>query len=110
MHILFFNPQGNFDRADSDRTEHPDFGGQWVYVKEIAMAMVAAGHKVDIVTRRIIDPEWPEFSASIDYYDDHAPDLRIVRIPCATARRRSSSVVAQPTISRRISGVILSSS
>jgi len=82
MHILFFNPQGNFDRADSYLTEHPDFGGQLVYVKEIAMAMVAAGHKVDIVTRRIIDPEWPEFSASIDYYDNHAPDLRIVRIPC----------------------------
>jgi len=53
-----------------------------VYVKEIAMVMVAAGHKVDIVTRRIIDPEWPEFSASIDHYNDHAPDLRIVRIPC----------------------------
>ena len=51
-------------------------------MKEIAMAMVAAGHRVDIVTRRIIDPEWPEFSASIDYYDDHAPELRIVRIPC----------------------------
>jgi len=82
MHILFFNPQGNFDKADSYLTEHPDFGGQLVYVKEIAMVMVAAGHKVDIVTRRIIDPEWPEFSASIDYYNDHAPDLRIVRIPC----------------------------
>jgi sucrose-phosphate synthase len=82
MHILFFNPQGNFDRADSHLTEHPDFGGQLVYVKEIAMAMRAAGHKVDIVTRRIIDPEWPEFSASIDYYDHGAPDLRIVRIPC----------------------------
>jgi sucrose-phosphate synthase len=82
MHTLFFNPQGNFDKTDSHLTEHPDFGGQLVYVKEIAMAMVAAGHKVDIVTRRIIDPEWPEFSASIDYYNDHAPDLRIVRIPC----------------------------
>jgi len=82
VHILFFNPQGNFDKADSYLTEHPDFGGQLVYVKEIAMAMIAAGHKVDIVTRRIIDPEWPEFSASIDYYNDHAPDLRIVRVPC----------------------------
>ena len=34
----------------------------------------------------------------------------IVRMPCATASRRSSSVVAQPTISRRISGVIRSNS
>ena len=42
MHILFFNPQGNFDDADSHWTEHPDFGGQLVYVKEVAMAMVDA--------------------------------------------------------------------
>jgi sucrose-phosphate synthase len=82
MHILFFNPQGNFDESDSHLTEHPDFGGQLVYVKEVAMAMVDAGHKVDIVTRRIIDPDWPEFSAPIEHYRDHAPDLRIVRIPC----------------------------
>ena len=32
MHILFFNPQGNFDKTDSYMTEHPDFGGQLVYV------------------------------------------------------------------------------
>jgi sucrose-phosphate synthase len=82
MHILFFNPQGNFNEGDSHLTEHPDFGGQLVYVKEIAMAMVDAGHKVDIVTRRIIDPEWPEFAASIDYYEGYKPDLRIVRLPC----------------------------
>ena len=82
MHLLFLNPQGNFDEYDSYLTEHPDFGGQLVYVKELAMAMVDAGHKVDIVTRQIIDPEWPEFSSAIDYFDTHAPDLRIVRIPC----------------------------
>ncbi len=34
MHIVFLNPQGNFDPADSYLTEHPDFGGQLVYVKE----------------------------------------------------------------------------
>ena len=82
MHVLFFNPQGNFDQADSHLTEHPDFGGQLVYVKEIAMAMADAGHRVDIVTRRIIDPDWPEFSASIDHYGKHRDRLRIVRIPC----------------------------
>ena len=46
MHILFFNPQGNFDPEDSHLTEHPDFGGQLVYVKEVAMAMADAGHSV----------------------------------------------------------------
>lgn len=82
MHIAFLNPQGNFDNADSYMTEHPDFGGQLVYVKELAAAMVAAGHRVDIVTRRIDDPEWPEFAAPIDSYDDAPDALRILRIDC----------------------------
>ena len=30
MHIVFMNPQGNFDPQDSYLTEHPDFGGQLV--------------------------------------------------------------------------------
>ena len=30
MHIVFMNPQGNFDPKDSYLTEHPDFGGQLV--------------------------------------------------------------------------------
>ena len=63
MHIVFLNPQGNFDPADSYLTEHPDFGGQLVYVKELAQAMAKQGHKVDIVTRRIRDSAWPEFSS-----------------------------------------------
>ena len=68
MHIVFLNPQGNFDPADSYLTEHPDFGGQLVYVKELAQAMAQQGHKVDIVTRRIRDSSWPEFFADQDSY------------------------------------------
>ena len=81
MHVAFINPQGNFDRDDSYWTAHPDFGGQLVYVKELALAMGNLGHRVDIVTRRIVDPDWPEFSAGTDYYPD-APNVRIVRVPC----------------------------
>jgi len=80
MHIAFLNPQGNFDPNDSYWTEHPDFGGQLVYVKEVAIAMAELGHKVDILTRQIIDPEWPEFSEPFDAYPE-APDVRIIRIP-----------------------------
>jgi hypothetical protein len=65
MHIGFLNPQGNFDRSDSHWTEHPDFGGQWVYVKNVAIAMEKHGHTVDILTRQIIDPDWPEFARDI---------------------------------------------
>ncbi|HZY66920.1 MAG TPA: PfkB family carbohydrate kinase [Rubrobacteraceae bacterium] len=81
MHVAFLNPQGNFDENDSYWTQHPDFGGQLVYVKELALAMGNLGHRVDIVTRRIIDPAWPEFEEETDSYPD-APNVRILRIPC----------------------------
>ncbi len=81
MHIAFLNPQGNFDPKDSYWTEHPDFGGQLVYVKEVAIAMAARGHQVDIVTRQIIDPEWPEFADQVDAYPG-VEGVRILRIPC----------------------------
>ena len=80
MHIAFLNPQGNFDRYDSYWTEHPDFGGQLVYVKELACAMGKLGHKVDIITRQIIDKEWPEFSHRFDSYED-VENVRIIRLP-----------------------------
>ncbi|MFP4103300.1 glycosyltransferase [Coleofasciculus sp.] len=80
MHIGFLNPQGNFDRHDSYWTEHPDFGGQLIYVKNVAVEMAKHGHNVDILTRQIIDPEWPEFSEKFDHYPD-APNVRIIRLP-----------------------------
>ena len=86
MHIIFLNPQGNFDPNDSHLTEHPDFGGQLVYVKEVAQAMAAAGRRVDILTRRIVDPEWPEFEAPLDHYPGSGDNLRIVRLPCGGQR------------------------
>jgi sucrose-phosphate synthase len=81
MQIAFFNPQGNFDPEDSHLTEHPDFGGQLVYVKEVARAMAAMGHEVDILTRRVDDPNWPEFSSPLDAYPG-SDGLRIVRLDC----------------------------
>ncbi|MFQ5543850.1 MAG: glycosyltransferase [Nitrospiria bacterium] len=82
MHIIFLNPQGNFDQNDSFWTEHPDFGGQLVYVKEICIALAKLGVKVDIVTRRIDDSDWPQFSKVFDTYTGHEENLRIVRIDC----------------------------
>ena len=82
MRVAFLNPQGNFDPADSYWTAHPDFGGQLVYVKEVALALTGLGVDVDIVTRRIRDPEWPEFASDIEHYDGFADNPRIIRIPC----------------------------
>jgi len=85
MHIIFLNPQGNFDQKDSHLTEHADFGGQLIYVKEISKALVEQypDLKVDIITRRFNDPEWSEdFGEEITYYQGTSSRLRIVRIPC----------------------------
>jgi sucrose-phosphate synthase len=80
MFIAFLNPQGNFDPHDSYWTQHPDFGGQLVYVKEVALALARQGHRVDILTRQIVDSNWPEFAASLDAYPGHE-NVRIVRLP-----------------------------
>jgi len=84
MHLAFLNPQGNFDPADSYWTEHPDFGGQLVYVKNVALSLAELGHRVDIVTRRIVDDDWPEFADMEATYDGR---VRIVRIPCGDSDR-----------------------
>ena len=81
MHVAFVNPQGNFDPDNSYLASHPDFGGQLVYVREVARTLGEMGHTVDIVTRRIIDPDWPEFASDTDSYPE-APNVRILRIPC----------------------------
>jgi len=82
MHVAFLNPQGNFDPADSYLAEHPDFGGQLVYVREVAQAMVDLGHRVDIITRRVEDADWPEFAGDQDTYPGYEGRLRILRFPC----------------------------
>ncbi len=86
MRIAFLNPQGNFDPLDSYLTEHPDFGGQLVYVKELSLAMAQMGIDVDIVTRRIDDPDWSGFSERVDYYEDCRDRLRILRIAFGGSR------------------------
>jgi sucrose-phosphate synthase len=85
MHIAFLNPQGNFDPQDRCWTAHPDFGGQLVYVKEVALALGRMGHQVDILTRRIVDPDWPGFQDALDAYPGE-PNVRIVRLSCGGDR------------------------
>ncbi len=85
MRIAFLNPQGNFDAEDRYWTEHPDFGGQLVYVKEVALALGRMGLAVDILTRRIVDPDWTGFESKLDSYPG-APKVRIVRLDCGGER------------------------
>jgi len=80
MKVAFLNPQGNFDREDSYLTEHPDFGGQLVYVKEVALALGRLGVDVDVITRRIDDPDWVGFAGTLDDFGEQADRVRIVRL------------------------------
>lgn len=79
MRIAFFNPQGNFHPEDLYLTEHPDFGGQLIYVKEVAKALASKGHLVDIITRRIQDEKMPGFEKELHTYPGYN-GLRILRI------------------------------
>lgn len=79
MRIAFINPQGNFDDKDSHWTEHPDFGGQLVYVKEVALSMAKLGVNVDIITRKIVDKNWPEFGKDVEIYHQNK-NVRVIRI------------------------------
>ncbi|HPG29623.1 MAG TPA: glycosyltransferase [bacterium] len=85
MRIAFFNPQGNFDKNDSHITEHPDFGGQLVYVKQLAIALSELGHNIDIFTRKIVDADWPEFAADVEYFNDNRK-VKIIRLPFSTLK------------------------
>src|SRR4028119_664767 len=84
MRVAFVNPQGNFDPRNSYLASHPDFGGQLVYVREVARVLGEMGHRADILTRRILDPGWPEFAEETDAYPGQA-NVRILRAPCAPA-------------------------
>lgn len=42
--------------------------------------MADLGHQVDILTRQIIDPDWPEFAGRFDAYPGEA-NVRIIRLP-----------------------------
>ena len=84
MHIAFLNPQGNFDPADRYWTAHPDFGGQLVYVKEVAQALGRLGLRADILTRRVVDPAWEGFEHELDAYPGH-PHVGIIRLDCGPA-------------------------
>ena len=85
IHIAFLNIHGNFDPQDCYWTAHPDFGGQLIYVKEVSLALGRMGHRVDIITRRIRDPDWTGFESDIDAYPGHE-NVRIVRLPCGGDR------------------------
>ncbi|KAF7328609.1 Glycosyltransferase family 1 protein [Mycena sanguinolenta] len=83
LHLVFLNPQGNFDNANSGIGEHPDFGGQLIYVREICASLARHGINVDIVTRQFVDERWPTFAKTTELLLTHTSgQVRIIRVPC----------------------------
>lgn len=89
--VLLLCPQGNLTFHDENQclgVGGPDFGGQLVYLKELAAAFRKVGFPgVDLVTRQfggkmMNGNDWPaEFNQRIEHAEgDDA--LRIVRLPC----------------------------
>lgn len=74
MHGLFRSQKLELGRDE-------DTGGQIVYVLELAKALgdLKDIDKVDIVTRRIVDPEYPGYSKIVE---EVSPKVSIIRISC----------------------------
>ncbi len=82
--ICLLNPQGHVRWKEPQIAEHPDTGGQIVYILELAKEFEKAGCRVDIFTRYFKDPDWPGYDREIEDYNEN---LRIARIKCGKEDR-----------------------
>jgi sucrose-phosphate synthase len=80
MHLAFINLLNDFDANRTYWMEHRANDGQEIFVREMAIAMAQLGHKVDIITKRLIEPIYPDFAQETEGYPGYF-DLRIIRIP-----------------------------
>ncbi|MGL5829798.1 MAG: hypothetical protein ACRC0L_09560, partial [Angustibacter sp.] len=92
--VALLNPQGNFDTPNTGLGDHADFGGQLIYVRELAVSLAKLGMLVQIITRRIdLDPRFPKwgdrFAQVEDGYRDEAGNVvagvSIVRLDAGLA-------------------------
>ena len=81
LYIQMHSMHGLFRSHHLELGRDEDTGGQILYVRYLAMelAKLPEVDKVDIIVRRIIDPEYPGYS---DEIEPVAPDVNIVRIEC----------------------------
>ncbi|MBN1247363.1 MAG: glycosyltransferase, partial [Anaerolineae bacterium] len=49
-------------------------------------------HTIDILTRRITDPSWPEFAEPVDHYEG-VPNVRILRVPAGPGEFRRKELL-----------------
>ena len=79
LYIQMHSMHGLFRSQNLELGRDEDTGGQIVYVLELAKALgdLKDVDKVDIVTRRIVDPEYPGYSKIVE---EVSPKVSIIRI------------------------------
>ena len=85
LYIQMHSMHGLFRSENLELGRDEDTGGQIVYVLELAKALAGSKEvdEVEIVTRRIIDDNYPGYSEKIE---NISKNLRIVRIDCGPKR------------------------
>lgn len=81
LYIQMHSMHGLFRSQNIELGRDEDTGGQIVYVLELAKALgkLKGVDRVDIITRRIVDPEYPGYSKKIEEVTNK---VAIVRIEC----------------------------
>ncbi|MFC2048730.1 glycosyltransferase [Elusimicrobiota bacterium] len=77
--IGLINPQGHVRWNNLQIAEHPDTGGQIVYILELSKELAKSGCRIDIFTRFYDDKNWPGYNKLMEKLNDN---LRIIRIKC----------------------------
>ncbi|MEL7005734.1 MAG: glycosyltransferase, partial [Bacteroidota bacterium] len=79
MRVAILNPQANFSKVEKGWPQKPDFGGQLIYVRELANALSKLNVRVDIITRKFRLEGWSDYNESASFINEN---LRILRLPC----------------------------
>jgi sucrose-phosphate synthase len=81
LYIQMHSMHGLFRSENLELGRDEDTGGQIIYVRYLAQELAGLDEvdKVDIVVRRILDPEYPGYSEEIESL---GPGVDIVRIEC----------------------------
>ncbi|MFW6172691.1 MAG: glycosyltransferase, partial [Elusimicrobiota bacterium] len=103
MRIGLINPQGHVRWNDLQIAEHPDTGGQIVYITELSKEIERLGCKLDLFTRYFKDPEWPGYDKEIEQY---SKNLRIIRIKCGPRDKFIKKEELWPYINEYVEGII----
>ncbi len=100
--VCLLNPQGHVRWQEPPIAEHPDTGGQIVYILELSKELAKAGCKVDIFTRFFDDSEWTGYNKEIEEFNKN---LRIVRIKCGPENKFLCKEELWPFIKDFASGI-----